>query len=171
MLVISDTSPLNILVRIDQVNIMPSLFGQVWVPPVVVEELSHAGTPQVVRDWMATRPSWLKVQAPAIIDERIPLDAGERAAICLARELKADLLLLDDQKARRFAQREGLPITGTLGILELAAAQGLLTLSETVQRLQATDFRLANYLLEEALERDAQCQQEKRQALEPEQER
>ncbi len=114
MLVISDTSPLNILVRIGQVDILPQLFGQVYVPPGVVEEMSHSSTPQRVRDWMRSPPSWLRVQAPTTLDESIPLDTGERAAICLARELKADLLLLDDQKARRFAQREGIPITGTL---------------------------------------------------------
>ena len=84
MLVISDTSPLNILVRIGQVDILSHLFGQVWVPPSVLEEMSHSGTPQRVRDWTASPPSWLRVQAPAKIDDSIPLDAGERAAICLA---------------------------------------------------------------------------------------
>jgi predicted nucleic acid-binding protein len=75
-------------------------------------------------------------------------------------------VFLDDQKARCFAQREGIPITGTLGLLELAATQGLISLADAIQELQATDFHLATHLLAEALERDAIRQQEQRQKLE-----
>lgn len=171
MLVISDTTPLNILVRIGQVEIMPRLFGEVWVPPVVLEEMSHSNTPETIREWVASRPTWLHVKAPAHIDKSIPLDAGELAAICLARELRADLLLLDDQKARQFAQREGIVITGTLGVLELAAAQDMISLPETVQRLRATDFHMADHLFGEALERDALRRQEKQRSMEQEPER
>lgn len=50
------------------------------------------------------------------------LDPGERAAILLAQELNANLLLLDEMKARRLATERGLVITGILGILDQEAA-------------------------------------------------
>ena len=40
------------------------------------------------------------------------------SAVFLAKELAADLVLLDERKARRFAQQEGLTVAGCIGILE-----------------------------------------------------
>jgi hypothetical protein len=65
------------------------------------------------------------------------LDPGERAAILLAQELNADLLLLDDMKARRTATQRGFAITGILGILDQAATMKLLDLPAAVQNLQS----------------------------------
>lgn len=53
------------------------------------------------------------------------LGAGERGAILLARSLPADLLLLDERKARRIAREAALAIIGCLGVLEAAARKGL----------------------------------------------
>ena len=56
------------------------------------------------------------------------LDEGEANAIALAREINADLVLLDEKEARRIARRLGLKILGTLGILILAKRKGHLKL-------------------------------------------
>lgn len=55
------------------------------------------------------------------------LGAGERTAILLAKSLPADLLLLDEWKARRIAQEAGLAITGCLGVFEAGARKGLVS--------------------------------------------
>ena len=55
----------------------------------------------------------------AAVDESLPLGKGEREAICLAQELHADVLLLDDKKVRRIAQDRGLALAGTLAICAL----------------------------------------------------
>ncbi|CAG0971182.1 hypothetical protein PHYC_01257 [Phycisphaerales bacterium] len=156
MIVVSDSSPLNILVRIGLIGVLPDLFGEVFVPPAVAGELSHAATPVPVREWLAGNPTWLRIKAPARIDPTIEFDdPGEREAISLAMELHADFLLADDRKARRAAVERGLAVTGAIGVLETAAARNLLDLSDAFRRLRATDFLVAPSILEEAIRRDA----------------
>jgi uncharacterized protein len=53
------------------------------------------------------------------------LGAGERGTILLAKSLTADLILLDERKARRVAQRAGLSVAGCLAVLETGARKGL----------------------------------------------
>ncbi len=85
MIVVSDASPLNLLVRIGHVDVLPTLFGAVFVPPAVVAELSHPSTPDVIRNWFASKPPWLQVKAPVRIDPTLDFDdTGEREAISLA---------------------------------------------------------------------------------------
>jgi predicted nucleic acid-binding protein len=156
MIVVSDASPLNALVRIGQVDVLHPLFGIVVIPPAVAAELSHAGTPGVVRNWVAARPAWLEIRAPSRIDATLQIDdAGEVEAISLALELKADFLLADDRKARRVARERGVTVTGAVGVLELASARGLLDLQEAFGRLRTTDFKVSDRILREALDRDA----------------
>lgn len=155
MIVVSDASPLNVLVRIGHVDILAPLFGSVLVPPAVEFELSHAGTPDVVRKWIAAHPTWLEVRTPSKIDATLRIDdAGEVEAISLALELHADYLLVDDRKARRAATERGLSITGAVGVLELASARGLLELNDTFDRIRMTDFKVSERILREALERE-----------------
>lgn len=157
MIVVSDASPLNVLVRIGHVEVLAALFGTVIIPPAVASELSHAGTPTVIRNWIAARPEWLEIRAPATIDATLQIDdPGEVEAISLALELKADFMLVDDRKARRAARERGIPITGAVGVLELASARALLSLKDAFERVRATDFKVAERILREALKRDAE---------------
>ena len=119
-----------------------------------MDELSRPTTPAAVRAFIVTPPGWLTVQEPTS-HERIPLlDPGEEAAINLAHDVHADAILIDDKDGRRAAVQHGLVVVGTLGILELAARRGLVSLPEAAKRLAATDFRLAPRLIQEALRRD-----------------
>jgi hypothetical protein len=79
------------------------------------------------------------------------LDAGEAAAIALALELKADLLLMDDREGAVAARRSGFVVTGTLGALALAAERGLLNLSEAFDRLKSTNFRCPQGIMDQLL--------------------
>lgn len=153
MIVISDTSPINYLVLIGEIELLPQLFGQVILPHAVLTELSHTRTPALVRSWIAAPPAWLEVRTPATVDPNLGPDLGEREAISLALEMKADLLLVDDKKARRLARARGLRLTGTLGVLELAATKGLVDLEDAFARLRKTDFQISEDLLQEILSR------------------
>lgn len=156
MIVVSDSSPLNVLVRISHVEVLCELFGRVIIPPAVAAELSHERTPGEVRAWITAYPSWLVIQTPTKLDPTLAIaDLGELEAISLALELKANLLLVDDRKARRLAMQRGLAVTGVIGVLELAAARGLLKLQDAFERIRTTDFKIADKILCEALERDA----------------
>src|SRR5947207_1464885 len=117
MLVVSDASPLNILVRLGQVNLLASLFQSVVVPASVAEEMSRDATPIIVRQWIAQPPPWLSVRMPSSpVPSTFLRHRGERDAICLAQELAADAILLDEDKPRAQATKLGLRVIGTVGI-------------------------------------------------------
>jgi predicted nucleic acid-binding protein len=141
--VIADASPLHYLVLIKQVDILPALFKKIIIPQVVQTELTHSEAPGSVSRWMSDPPSWIEISA-LDASRRDPsldsLDEGERSAIELAIALNADLLLIDERKGAALARVKGLAVTGTLGIIELAATRGLLDLKESLRRLQETSF-------------------------------
>ena len=154
MIVIADTSPINYLVLIDEVEVLPALYGRVLVPPAVCAELRRVRASERVRTWIAHPPPWLEVRAPSrSFDAQLArLDAGERDAILLAEELGADQLIIDEIRGRREAERRRLPFTGTLGVLAAAAENGLLDLRSAVDRLRHTNFHVAQNILDRLIE-------------------
>jgi predicted nucleic acid-binding protein len=126
-LVVADTGPLNYLVLIGDIELLPKLFGRVLAPEAVCDELADRDAPAAVRAWAAQRPAWLEVRPnPDFRPDDAPtatLDRGERSAIALALALNADLVLMDDQEGVAAARRTGLVVIGTLGVLDLAARE------------------------------------------------
>ena len=61
MIVVSDTTPLNYLILIASVDVLRVLFGRLYAPAAVIEELLHSKTPSVVRMWAGSPPEWLTV--------------------------------------------------------------------------------------------------------------
>ncbi len=150
--VIADTGPLNYLLLIDQVDLLPRLFETVHIPDTVRAELSAVGTPDIVRAWIAKPPPWLLIApTPPISPSLEKLDAGEQAAIALAIQMRAELLLIDDRAGVRAALAHGLDAVGTLGILDQAARAGLIHLPSTLKRLTATNFHIRQHLIEALL--------------------
>ncbi len=151
MIVVADSSPLIALINIGRILVLPRLFGEVIIPPEVSVELSQPKMPEAVRHLIAAPPDWLIERAPAVIEPIPSLHAGEVAALGLAKELKADLLLIDDVRGRRAAAERRIPFTGTIGVLERAADEGLLDLEEAFARLKETDFWISPRLLDKRL--------------------
>lgn len=108
MVVVADTSPINYLVLIGQIEILPHLYLRVLVPPAVIEELAHPLAPAPVRNWATHPPLWLEVLKPKVGIHVANLDPGESEAIALATEMRVELLLIDEQAGRREAARRGL---------------------------------------------------------------
>ena len=96
-LVIADTGPINYLLLISHIDILPALFDKVILPSPVKEELMDPEAPALVRAWVGNPPKWLDVQQACGPDIVADLGRGETAAITLAIELHADLLLMDDR--------------------------------------------------------------------------
>jgi predicted nucleic acid-binding protein len=155
VIVVADASPLRYLILIEHADVLPTLYGQVIVPPAVLRELSSERTPATVRTWLANRPDWLRVQSARqeLADLRTVLGDGEREAIALAVELAADALLMDDRDGRREAARRNCAVLGTLRVLADAAEHGLIDLRRALERLQSTNFRADNRLIREILDR------------------
>jgi predicted nucleic acid-binding protein len=152
-LVIADTGPISYLVLIGHVDILPLLFDKVVLPKVVEHELTHPATPVLVRNWIAVPPPWMEIRSiGGTVEETLQgLDAGEEAAILLALEIHADLLLIDDREGVAAARRRGLKVAGTLGVLGMGASRGLLNLAEAFDRLKQTNFYYRQEMLDQLL--------------------
>lgn len=144
MIVVADASPLNYLIQIDCDTLLRELFGRVLVPRAVIEELRHPSAPPAVASWLSQIPPWIEVHAVREGRDREleALDPGERAAIQLAQELRADLLLIDERQGRRVARLRGIATTGTLGVLLAAGRRKLVDAEAAFHRLvNETSFR------------------------------
>ena len=129
MIVVSNTTPILSLYKIGRLNLLHDLFGQVAVPLAVYNEIAVIGKGKQGHDEL-DKADYIHVKeiqnvfAANLIRSR--LDYGEAEAIVLAGELKADILLLDEKKARRVAQANAQLVIGTLGILQIAKNKGLI---------------------------------------------
>ena len=155
-LVVADAGPLNYLVLIDAIDLLPQLFEKIFVPVEVRNELNANDAPAIVRAWIVNSPPWLDVKETVETDDdRLGvwnLDIGERSALALAHALKADLILMDDRAAVAVARRQGFAVTGTLGVLDLAARRGLIDLAMAFARLKTTNFRYRPEIMDELLQ-------------------
>lgn len=155
MIVISDTSVVNALLKIGQIDLLPQLFKRVLIPVRVYEELR---ADQICRKWLETTfPHWLEVRI-ASHQEQVnrllsDLDQGEAEAIALALELSADQILLDEKAGRQVAESLGLFVTGTLGVLVAGKRSGLLPAVKPLidQLTSQTTFRASDALKRQVL--------------------
>lgn len=135
MIVVSDTSPILNLARIGRLDLLRSLYGQVFIPNAVFEELTDSKRDLLPAVDLASMP-WLKVVGAAnqsrIEDLLENLDAGEAEAIALAIELQADLLLVDERRGRKTAADAGLTIMGLMGVVARAKRAGLIDRAKPV---------------------------------------
>jgi predicted nucleic acid-binding protein len=154
MTVVSDTSPINYLVLIELQDLLPALFERVLVPGAVRRELQSPKAPVEIRKWVMSNPNWLEYREVATTPSDLQqLDAGEREAIVLALATTTALILLDEKKGRQTARDRGLAVTGTLGVIDLAARRGLIGLADAVRRLERTSFRASPQLIRAIIER------------------
>jgi predicted nucleic acid-binding protein len=149
MVVVADTSPVNYLILIDQIGILPRLYTRVLIPPAVFNELTHPAAPSPVREWSERRPVWLEVMSPKDTAALAQFDLGESQAIALACELRAGVVLIDELAGRKEAIRRGLKVAGTLSVLDDADRAGLVKFDEALVRLQKTSFRVSQAVLAE----------------------
>src|ERR1700712_523000 len=99
MVVVADTSPINYLIQIECVALLPELYQSIVIPVAVADELRSAGAPAVVRRWITDLPEWVTVRSAPVTESLglKHLDKGEIEAISLARDLNADILLIDER--------------------------------------------------------------------------
>lgn len=116
MIVVSDTSPLLNLAVIGQLELLHLLYGD--IPQAVYDELVDTGADMPGSNTIQST-SWITVKHVEnrllVASLKLQLDEGEAEA--LATELEADLLLVDERKARAVADHLGLKFTGLLGVL------------------------------------------------------
>jgi len=159
MLVVSNTSPILNLAIVGQLDRLRQQFGQIQIPPVVLDELKIAeDRPGSQPIQAAITAGWIQVQPVSnhslVQLLRQTLDGGEAEAISLALELQSDWILLDERDGRKVAKSLGLQVTGVLGVLLRAKESGdLPSLQPVIADLtENAGFRIAPELLARVLQ-------------------
>lgn len=137
--VIADSSSLIALDNIGEIGTLPKLFLEITVTPDVAREYGH------------NLPPWIQIRDASEIAKLRPeisnLDPGEASSIALALDSENPLLIIDEKKGRRVAERLNIEIIGTVGVLIRAKVAGLIQNPETLlARLESVDFRLDDNL-------------------------
>ncbi len=157
MITVSNTTPLRYLIAVEQDHLFGQLFEKVFIPAGVFDELTETKTPDQVRRRILAPPAWLQVRAvreTAATAFPVTLHRGERESILLAEIIRADVLLIDEHAGRSIASSRNLPISGTLGLLERADTQGLVSdFPQTLKRLKASGFYITDVLEKQLLQR------------------
>lgn len=131
MKTISDSSPLISLAAISRFQVLEVFFKKIYIPQEVFEEVVTRGKGRAGQK-----------------------EVEEAESICLAQEINAQRIVLDEIKAREYARKIGLKVIGTLGILLLAKEQGLIqNIKEKMDELEAKEFHIAPHLYQEILKR------------------
>lgn len=154
--VVADAGPLIGLARVGALPFLHQLYGEVLVPPQLVEELRlderRPGSQALAK---AVADGWLKAVRPAGPGGwRSPpgLDPGEAEAILLAEATGARFLLIDERRGRSAARARGIPVVGVAGVL-LVAKEGQLipAVAPWMGRLAAAGYRLSPDLMARVL--------------------
>ena len=124
--VIVNSTPLISLGKINQLRLLKALYQEIYIPGAVLREISAKD--DVVKSLVINNGDWIKVRNVANpIDRRMysaKLHDGEVEVLILAQEVRADLVIFDDLKARKTASYLGIPLTGTMGVLIKAKKKG-----------------------------------------------
>ena len=135
MIVVSDTTPLISLLKINRIDLLEKLFGEVFIHQAVFDELTLDKRFQLEADQIRRKKFIIvmPIKVPEsvnILKRATGLDQGESEAIVLTDELEADILLMDEAKGRSISTQMGLHIMGTIGILMAAYEEHELTANE-----------------------------------------
>ena len=122
--VIVNSTPVIGLANIGKLDVLRQMYGTITIPQAVFDEIK---SPSVQRQVNANR-DWIRVEQINDASQkqmyRAKLHAGEVEVMILAQEKKADLVILDDNAAKKTAKFLGLRVIGTLGFLVLAKREG-----------------------------------------------
>ena len=152
--VVSDTSPLLNLALVDRLDLLEAQFPDVTVPRQVWSELADGEDGlEALRELREDGVLRLvEVERSDLFVEIFhELDVGETAAICLAVERDADLVLLDERAGRRVARRHDLDVTGVIGILLRGARRGTVELEHELDALRDAGFWITDDLYSRVL--------------------
>lgn len=152
--VIANNTPLVALWVLGRLDLLRDLYDEVLIPQGVCDEFLAAE--HALRQKSLDDAPWLKsvsLANPQHVLAYTGLDRGEAEVLALAEEQSARLVIIDERKGRRYAQRLGLPMTGTVGLLLLAKEKKLITsLTSLLTELKKAGLHLDESLITKALQ-------------------
>ncbi len=126
--IVSNTTPILSLLKIDKLALLKDLYGKIIIPLAVFQEIEKGKNKPYYKD--ISQFDWIeikKIQDSNSRDYLFDLDDGEAEVLILAKEINADLVLLDEIIGRRYAKQLKINLTGTIGILLRAKQVGLIS--------------------------------------------
>ena len=155
---VSNSTPLIALAQIGLFDVLRDLFGRIRIAKAVYDETVTTGREKggarrevSAAEWVEAVEVQDRLAVEVLLDE---LDRGEAETIVLARQLNAQMVLMDEKKGRRKLQVLGMPMMGTLGILLAAKEAGLIpAIRPALEALQQSRFSLNRRLVEQVLAR------------------
>lgn len=130
MIVIANSSPLIALGRTTNLKIFKSLFGKIFIPDTVYQEVVVESNSDIQKDSIleALAEGYIEIETPKTnITFKRSIDRGERGVLNLAAEKNADLLIMDDKKAIKEAKALGYKHLFTSQLLKQAEQQGVIS--------------------------------------------
>lgn len=143
---VSDAGPLIHLAEIDALELL-TVFDTLVIPETVYEEVERGGLPDEISDLPY---ELVEANEESLTSEA--LDAGERAAITVASERELTLLT-DDLDAREAASDSGIEVHGSIGVIALSYAQGILDKEQAVSRMRTLQRETSLFVTEAVVER------------------
>ena len=151
--VIVNNTPLVALWSLDHLSLLRDLYTEILIPQAVYEEF--LAVDRASREDALHKALWIKRESlsnPRQALVYVGLDQGEAEVLALAMEHSARLVIIDERKGRRYANRLGIPLTGTLGVLLAAKEQGLiLAIAPLITQLLRVGLFLTPAVVDNAL--------------------
>lgn len=155
MIVVSDTSSISGLLRINHLYLLQKIYSEIYIPPTVYKEiLELQKTGHNLEEFKSK--SWIIIESN--FKRNISLfppkyvDAGEAEAIDLALSLNAERLLIDERKGTLLANKLGITTIGLLAILIISKENKLISsVKVLLDQLMKNQFWLSNSLYQQVL--------------------
>lgn len=148
-MIIGDSSALVALATMNRLDLLESIFGKVYVPQAVYDEVTILGKPQSI-----TLKKFLldKIIHIDLTITQMGLGRGELEAIALYNHLDSNFLLIDDRRAKKFAKLNGVNVIGSLGVMILAKEKGLIeSIKDDLEKLKQADIFISESLIDKVL--------------------
>jgi len=149
-MIIGDSSALVALAVVNQLELLEKLYDNLYIPEAVFNEVTQIGKPQSdkLRQFLQSR-----VKRVDLTLTQLGLGLGELEAITLYKELDADVLLIDDNRAKKYASLNGVKVIGSLGILIKAKEEGHIEkVKPLLDEIQKSEVYISMKLIEKVLE-------------------
>ena len=156
MIVVSDSTILIGLAKIGKLALLRDMFSKIYIPEEVyrevVEKGAHKPGAKFIQEasWIEMKPVTDVIQVLFLMPS---LEKGEAEVLGLAKEIQAELILVDEEKARKSAIMAGFDVMGILGVLRTAKKLGLVTsIRADIEELQRKKFRLSEKIIRQVLQ-------------------
>lgn len=153
MILIADSSALIALACCDCLSVLESMFGSVKVPIAVFEEVSGLNKPYAQKLAVFLVDKVVSLEPHDLLEISGDADLGELEAMALYKRLQADLLLLDDRRARKLALLNGIRVVGSLGVMLRAKEQMLIPeIAPLIAVMRANGIYISQELVKQILQ-------------------